>query len=314
MPHREHVERIAKEHGLTPDDTIQRFVAADHLLKTNPAAAIQYLAQAHGVDLGTVPAPQQQQAPQVRAAARTDAQQIAQMQQEQAQQHQQQEQHLTAAITRFADGKPYWAQIEPQVVQQIHAMKMTDPGRVQADPLGALQEAEKQALKLSGIEPPERKAEARKKADEAKRLASLNVRSSITSPKPSFKTMEEEMAVTYERLNGRYSTRHLLPGDALPGRCARPRCPRPAPLRSGFHSRKCNDEICRRAAPRAISASSDASTDAQFRWRFNAASWVCQSDRRAAGYTRAYIVGDQTPARSDDPIGSPRGVSDDVRR
>ena len=40
MPHREHVERIAQEHGLTPDDTIQRFIAADNFLKTNPVAAI----------------------------------------------------------------------------------------------------------------------------------------------------------------------------------------------------------------------------------------------------------------------------------
>ena len=68
MPHMEHVQRIAQEHGLTPDDTIQRFVAADHLLKTNPGAAIQYLAQAHGVDLGQFAGdPQQQQVRQMQA-------------------------------------------------------------------------------------------------------------------------------------------------------------------------------------------------------------------------------------------------------
>ena len=208
MPHLEHVERVARETGLTTDATLQHWAAADHFIKTDPEGAIRYLAEAHGVDLGQFAGdPQQQQAQQMRAQQFEQMRSAyAQMQQEQVQRHQQQEQHLTAAITRFADGKPYWAQIEPHVVQQIYAMKMTDPGLVQADPMGALQEAEKQALKLSGVEDrlPARQAEAKKKADEAKRLASLNVRSSITSPKPSYKTMEEEMTVTYERLNGRY--------------------------------------------------------------------------------------------------------------
>ena len=72
--------------------------------------------------------------------------------------------------------------------------------------MAALREAEKQALKLSGVEDrlPARQAEARKKADEAKRLASLNVRSSSTSPRTDFKTMEEEMTSVYERLHGRH--------------------------------------------------------------------------------------------------------------
>jgi hypothetical protein len=197
MPHREHVERIAQEHGLTPDDTIQRFIAADHFLKTNPVAAIQYLAQAHGVDLGTGNPSQE-----VEQLRQQYSQQVEQMRNEQAQWHQQreqQEQHLTTAITRFADGKPYW-------LQQIAAMKAVDPGQVQADPMGALREAEKQALKLTGVDErlPERQAEARKKADDAKRLASLNVRSSSTSPRPIFQSMEDEMRDTFERIHGRH--------------------------------------------------------------------------------------------------------------
>ena len=83
-------------------------------------------------------------------------------------------------------------------------MKMADPGRVQADPMGALKEAENLAIKLSGVELPERKAEAKKKADEAKRLASLNVRSSSSSPNIKFTSMEDEMQSVYERLHGRH--------------------------------------------------------------------------------------------------------------
>ena len=204
LPHLEHVARVAQETGLTPDATLQHWAAADHFLKTNPEGAIRYLAAAHGVDLASFDGdPQQQQAREMQA------QQIEQMRSEYAQWHQQrqqQEQHLTAAINRFADGKPYWAEIEPQLLQQLFALKMSDPGRVQADPMGALKEAEKLALKVSGIEDrlPARQAEAKKKADEAKRLASLNVRSSSTSPRTDYKTMEEEMQATYERLHGRH--------------------------------------------------------------------------------------------------------------
>ena len=203
-PHMQYVERIAQQTGLTPDDTLQRWAAADEFLSRDPAGAIQYLAAAAGIDLGQFAGdPEQQQAREMQA------QQMDQMRAERAQwqqQQQQQQQHLTAAINRFANSKPYWAQIEPVVIQQIAAMAAVDPGFVQGDPMGALQEAEKIALKVSGIEDklPARQAEARKKADEAKRLASLNVRSSSSSPRTDFSSMEEEMRATYERLHGRH--------------------------------------------------------------------------------------------------------------
>ena len=36
MPHLEHVERIARETGLTPDATLRHWAAADHFLKRIP--------------------------------------------------------------------------------------------------------------------------------------------------------------------------------------------------------------------------------------------------------------------------------------
>ena len=138
MPHLEHVERIARETGLTPDATLQHWAAADHFLKTNPEGAIRYLAAAHGVDLAGFSSDD----PQLQQAREMQAQQIEQMRSEYAQWHQQRaaaRAALNAAIKRFADGKPYWPQIESQVVQQLFAMKMADPGRVQADPMGALE-------------------------------------------------------------------------------------------------------------------------------------------------------------------------------
>jgi hypothetical protein len=57
-------------------------------------------------------------------------------------------------------------------------IKIQDPARVACDPVGVLREAHDRAVKASGIELPDVAAERRRKADEAKRLASINVRSS----------------------------------------------------------------------------------------------------------------------------------------
>jgi hypothetical protein len=58
-----------------------------------------------------------------------------------------------------------------------------------------------QAAYDRATEAPRLRAEAKKKADEAKKLASLNVKSSMgASPKSSFKSLEDEMAATYDRI------------------------------------------------------------------------------------------------------------------
>jgi hypothetical protein len=77
--------------------------------------------------------------------------------------------------------------------------------RAVVDPAGVLREAHDVALRLAGVGDtlPEKVAEARKKADEARRLAQLNVKfRQWASPKTSFKSMEEEMMGVYERLHG----------------------------------------------------------------------------------------------------------------
>jgi hypothetical protein len=97
--------------------------------------------------------------------------------QQQAQQRAQREQYLTAEISRFADGKDYWDKVQPEIERQIHGLKATDAARVEQDPLWALTEAHDRAVKQAGILTKEVAAERKRKADEAKRLASLNARS-----------------------------------------------------------------------------------------------------------------------------------------
>jgi hypothetical protein len=70
------------------------------------------------------------------------------------------------------NGKEYWARIEDEVIAQVHALKSMNPKKAASDPLGLLRDAEKRALKQVGIDPDEKTkaAEAKKKADDARRL------------------------------------------------------------------------------------------------------------------------------------------------
>lgn len=97
--------------------------------------------------------------------------------------------------------------IEGAMLEQIEAIKATEPWRLETDPLGVLRAAHDQALKLTGVgdKLPDKQAAAKKKADEAKRLASLNVRSSTgRSPRTISKDIwsSESWGDIYDRLAG----------------------------------------------------------------------------------------------------------------
>jgi hypothetical protein len=70
--------------------------------------------------------------------------------------------------------------------------------------MAVLREAEKRALSITGVQDRQAVAEAKKKADAAKRLAQLNVKSSSgSSPKAASGDMYSEMREIYEQINGR---------------------------------------------------------------------------------------------------------------
>jgi hypothetical protein len=80
-----------------------------------------------------------------------------------------------------------------------------NPTKAESDPLGLLRDAEKRALKQLGIDPDEKSklAEQKKKADEARRLQSMNVgrrglggRSSTTN-----QSWDQTLADTYDRIH-----------------------------------------------------------------------------------------------------------------
>jgi hypothetical protein len=225
-PHLEQLQRIASQKGIQAQDALQRLIAADEFLDRDPKAAIQWLANAYRLDLSQFAQPQLANDSPESAQFNALTQEINQLKQQlsattnhitsrERTELQAREQSLTDSVNKFAEGKDYWSDIEPEILNQVHALKLADPARAISDPLAILKEAHDRAIKLTpsvqdkldkvAKAEAEKKtqADAKKKADEAKRLASLNVRSSQSSPNTKFSSLEEEMTAVYERLNGR---------------------------------------------------------------------------------------------------------------
>jgi hypothetical protein len=90
-------------------------------------------------------------------------------------------------VEKFATGKEsYWPQIQDAMVSQIEALKKAQPWL--AEDTGQLpQKAHDAAVKLAGIETPDAKFKRMRKADAAKRMAQLNVKSKNQRRNPEFK-------------------------------------------------------------------------------------------------------------------------------
>jgi hypothetical protein len=82
------------------------------------------------------------------------------------------------------NGKDHWPSIEDEAVRQVNAVREQNPSLFHMDPLRVVRDAVERAEKICGISDKQSAVEARKKADEAKRLASMNVRS-VLSKSPS---------------------------------------------------------------------------------------------------------------------------------
>ena len=81
---------------------------------------------------------------------------------------------------------------------------MATPPRIIAVTKGEATYFSFEALSITGVQDRQAVAEAKKKADAAKRLAQLNVKSSSgSSPRADRKNMYDEMRDIYEQINGR---------------------------------------------------------------------------------------------------------------
>jgi hypothetical protein len=201
---------------LSAPQVIESALAFDQALRQSPAEAITALAAAHNVDLAALAGAQghgpKVEYDQFQQAYNTFQQELArqkadhqailqQQQQDQAARYQ----WVSSAIDQFASGKEHWSAIEDEVIHQAAVLKSRDPARAASDPLGLLHEAEQRALKVKGIDPDTKKksVQAKKIADQAKRMASLNVGKRGLDSRSSTATQswDQTLADVYDRIH-----------------------------------------------------------------------------------------------------------------
>jgi hypothetical protein len=224
---------------MSAPQVLESALAFDQQLRRSPAEAITALANAHGVNLAELagvqgPNPNSAHSPDVVEAAialsealerdpegtiaalshsrglpdpytRAQAELQQRLTQQQQQQHAARERWLASELDKYTTGKEYWDTIEDEVIHQTRVLASMDPAKAASDPLALLRDAEQRALRVKGIDPDEKTkvAEQKKKADQAKRLASLNVgRSSLGRAVSSGQSWEDTMADAYDRATG----------------------------------------------------------------------------------------------------------------
>jgi hypothetical protein len=126
----------------------------------------------------------------------------------QAELQQQHAQQQTTYIAKFAADKPYFSHIQNEVLYHVLALKGTNP---ELDYRELLRRAHDKALAEHPDLDPKTKErtqtqmrEAKRKADEARRQQSLNVRSTVGAAPRSSGDMYSRMADIYDQIHGRH--------------------------------------------------------------------------------------------------------------
>ena len=169
-----------QERAIPRQEHVKLLYAANEALRTDPVRAIQYLAQAHGVDLAQLAGGQTQQAEpsaedlirQAQEHAYAQARQQYEMQEQQ--RWQAQATQLAEHVNKFASDKPHWAELEPEILHHVYAARSANP---EMDPRQILQTAYDKALAANPQYDVAKKSEIKRRADEARRIASMNVKS-----------------------------------------------------------------------------------------------------------------------------------------
>jgi hypothetical protein len=203
--------------GIAPAQAFAALLNAQDMLEADPVNGLTQLGLSFGIDLRGVFSGQQQQAgvdPQVVQLTNTVArlqQQIAQTQSTVAQREtaeqarlreaeQAQATQLSDTIHDFSKDKLYFEDVRPLMATLLSGgqAKTLDEAydmAVNANPTirQRIQSDQRKA------DEDKRTAEAKAKADAARKAASVNVKSALSSPNP--KTMEDDMRDVYRRLN-----------------------------------------------------------------------------------------------------------------
>jgi hypothetical protein len=173
--------------NMSRPEQIARLYAASEAIHRDPVGSIIQLARHHGVDLSQIggnpqaAAQQQQIVSQYAQRVQYLEQQNAQLQAQQREWHQTRQQYFQREMEGFIKERAdYWSpELEDEVLRQVNAVRDTNPSVFNMDPLTVVRQAEARAKKIVGIQAKQDAVEAKKKADDAKRLGSMNVKSKI---------------------------------------------------------------------------------------------------------------------------------------
>jgi hypothetical protein len=200
---------------------LDQLLAAHKALETNPREALAWLHNYYHVDpaelaaeiaqrnVDPIEAARQQERAAIQAELqRRDAEIQAQIQQQQQQQWANYTQQLEQQIEQFAAARPYFGELQDEIEDNIAALKNRNPSM---PPLQMLELATNKALAAHPDLDPKTKqtraqelAERKQRAEQAKRLASLNVRGKTgATPRPVRKSMEDEMSDIYDAIVSR---------------------------------------------------------------------------------------------------------------
>lgn len=196
---------------------IDALLAAQAMLDVNPRAAILEIAKTYGVDLGAEPT--QSEAGTTRetlamqakiaelerqiAETRTDVVSTKQREAEQRQAA------LQSEVEAFAKANPYFNEVEADIAELIPVIRAREPGLSERQ---ILEHAYQKAIRINDatfakIEADRRakEAEAAKlKAAEAKKVSSLNVKST-TAARPAARTLDDDLSASFDRIHSRAS-------------------------------------------------------------------------------------------------------------
>ncbi len=194
------LRELAGRAGISPEQAQQNLLNWSYALDQNPAEALQGLARQYGVTLSQPAGDQTQSStevnPEIAALRHTVSQlqrQIAEtsnrVQTREQRETETQHQSIGKLVDDFSKDEKrasHWADLEPEILAQIHAIRATEHGLTEDK---ILERAYDRALKLNeGVQAKikanekaeadkKAKAEAAKKATDAKKAASVNVKS-----------------------------------------------------------------------------------------------------------------------------------------
>ena len=212
------VEARLKVNNIHPAQYVSNLAAADEALRTNPQQAIREIARMYGIDLGSVQAGGNQgQQPMIDpnlAALQQRLEQTERFLNSRLQAEQQEKQtQVLSLIDRFKSdpANEHFEAVEADMLPMVAHIKATRPDM---SPEQVLKEAYDRAVHANpetrakvfaaqqAAQEAQRKAEAEKKASEARRIAQTNVatRGTVGASPSSPKSMEETIRQTAERI------------------------------------------------------------------------------------------------------------------